>query len=293
LEDTVQTLGTTLLAFALALAACESNDFGGASGKSGKAKDAQGETCDDVITVKVGEQADVKDSPCVGKNPKKFESNDVDTASVGPDGTLVGEKPGKTYIEVVDEDGNRTKVPVNVIGDSSSTGTGTGGDTGDGTGSKPGGDLGEEGAGAGCQVNGDRIKWKWPKEVQDCFDDKKLWDFTRDECTTIPEATSYDCDWDGIDSAIQGIDANFTPDWDKKRLKIISCGEKEKDVAGGPNGGKKKTVVWQYVMLPKEAKNGKCDFSFGAGIAIGCFSATKFSLAPSSDPSDLHACIDD
>lgn len=273
-----------VLVLVSALAGCETSNFGSSSGKPAKSEDGSLNCEDDAVTVKAGESAEAGARSCSLKDAKSTESHDPDIAEIGPDGKVVGKKPGETVIDVVNEDGSKTKVHVTVTDDSSST------DPGEESEEQDPGRLGEEDAKAdGCTIQGDRIKWKWPKKVQDCFDDKKLWDFTREECTTVPEATSFECDWDGINSAVKGIDANFTPDWDKKRLKLISCGEREQ--AAGQ--GKKKTVVWQYVMLPKEAQDGKCSLDFGAGIAIGCFSETKLSLAtPSSDPADLHACMD-
>lgn len=282
--------------FALvAFAACTDAGFQGASGGKGDKKDqdackkSSGETSK---TIEVGEQVPVGEVSSNCSDVKKSESNDTDIATVGPDGTITGVKEGETDIVIVHEDGTETTVHVTVTKGDGQVDSDDGqddGNVGEGDAGADDGGLGEEGEkGGGCRIKGDKIEWDWPKDIQDCFDDKKIWDFTSDKCTKMDEASSYDCDWDGIDGAIKGFDANFTPDWDKKRLKIISCGEKESSVGGG----KKKTVAWQYVMLPKEAKDGKCDISIGAGIAIGCFSDTTLNLQ-SSDPEDLKSCLYD
>jgi hypothetical protein len=294
-----------------ALLACEDTSFNGASGDRGNKGGGQNRASPGdktgKTTIPVGGTEKVQDVPGAGPSGegddariKTIESKDPEIAKVGKDGTITGVTPGETTIEVTYEDGTTATVEVEVVvgsDDGTSTGqddTGTDQDAGDiqgvndsttGTG---GLGTGEDQVGKqGCKINGDRISWDWPKEIQDCFDAKKIWDFTRKICTTMPQSTSYPCSFDGIDAAVQGINANFTPDWDKKRIKLISCGERDKPAAGVTLH----TVAWQYILLPEEAKDGACNFDFGAGIAIGCFETTVFNLQ-SSNPADVQKCLD-
>ena len=221
---------------------------------------------------------------------KSVKSEDPEIATVSSDGTITGKKPGETTVEVVYDDGSTAKIKVTVTppgeGDGTAGNDAPGGSDGDATPASvnDSGDVSKR----GCKIEGDKITWNWPKEIQACFDAKRIWDFTRKICTDMHLATSYECSFAGIDGAVQGISANFTPDWDKGRLKLIACGER--DVTAGL-GRKTHTVAWQYIMLPEKGLNGDCNFSFNAGIAIGCFEATSFSLQ-SSSASDVQRCLD-
>jgi hypothetical protein len=299
------------LGLVAALAACEDASFNGASdGRDSKAGGQNRGSPGDKMgkaTIPVGDTAKVQDIPGAGPSGdgddgkiKTIESKDPEVAKVGKDGTITGIKPGETTIEVTYEDGTTATVEVEVVvgsDDGTSAGQdGTGTDQ-SGGGIQGGSDstTGAGGLGAGegqagkqgCKIAGDRISWSWPKEIQDCFDAKRIWDFTRNTCTAMPQSTSFACTFDGIDAAVEGINANFTPNWDKKRVKLIACGERDKPTAGLILH----TVAWQYILLPEEAKDGACNFDFGAGIAVGCFETTLFNLQ-SSSPADVQKCLD-
>jgi hypothetical protein len=272
--------------------ACSSAGFGGsnkAASPAGPNKPGEPDPDTDgaAVSIPVGDHKDVIDIPGSGSDAdaahgKVTSSTSADPAiaTVGTDGRITGVSPGETIVTIVYEDGTTAEIAVTV------TPADANGDTDQAGGTTPGDDT--DSANGGCRIDGDHIAWKWPKEIQTCFDGGKVWDFTRNACTTVGQAKSFDCTWDGIAAQIQGFDTNFTPDWDKKRLKIISCGERTKTVGNQSH----KTIIWQYVMLPEDAENGACDVPVGGGIAIGCFEATKQLGLPLSDSSDFQKCID-
>lgn len=276
-------------------------------------QDAGKNDADATTVIAVGDTANVQDilgrSPNSGKEQsgtrpgagqdkakiKSIKSRDPEIATVTPEGTITGKKPGTTMIDVLYDDGSTATIQVTVSapgGDENNLPPmnpgGTPGGVAGGDSSSPatffdGGDAGKR----GCKIVGDKITWDWPQDIQACFDAKRIWDFTRKTCTEMPLATSYDCSFAGLDSVIMGISSNFTPDWDKSRIKLITCGERFSNIGGI----KTHTIAWHYILLPETAKDGDCAYSFNAGIAIGCFESAGFSLQGSS-AADLQRCID-
>ncbi len=147
---------TAAFALVLALVACESSHFGSSNGKAGKAKKDQGTSAgcqDGTVTIKVGESTDpAASTKCGLENAKKAESDYTDIAEVGPDGRVVGKKPGETDVTVVYDDGSTSVVHVTVTDDSDPGKTGDEGDD-----KKPEG-LGEtDDTADGCTIQGDKI----------------------------------------------------------------------------------------------------------------------------------------
>ena len=122
---------------------------------------------------------------------------------------------------------------------------------------------------AQCEQQGDGVNLKFPKIVQDCIDQKKIFHFPapgepieKGACTDVETATFTTCNFQAIKDAIAklGMPTTIIDDAQKKGAFLVGCGEKNQS----------KTIVAQWFYTQGDHK--PCEFSpEKTPIVTSCF----------------------
>lgn len=141
--------------------------------------------------------------------------------------------------------------------------------------------------GEGCAA--DDLELSFPPEIEACFKQNRIWDFSRGLCTQISGSCSDNCQYDNLISAINNA-GMATPQKIEQAIdsaKLVTWGTK--------NDGK--TIVAQWVYPPS---GSSCTYDLQKGLPVtGCYRIVGPD-EPKLDKSDpeavkafVNACIDE
>jgi hypothetical protein len=142
-----------------------------------------------------------------------------------------------------------------------------------------GGDLtgGENGPGGGIDAksdagssissvceDGENTKFKWPAEIQSCFDSQGFYHFETKQCYYFETLVSQ-CSWDSVLSKLKenGLSSDFLEKQKNSGSKIVSCSETKND--------KGYFFSVQSISVENLEKVSCEQLKGGAGIFTGCY----------------------
>lgn len=166
-----------------------------------------------------------------------------------------------------------------------------GGQDGDAEGGIDGGeDAGggvDSGGDASCDMSADFIKLRFPKKIQDCIDDGKIYNFDSDKCfEDVTKAKSYDCTRSDIRKTVEDIMSGAV-DFDieivklikEKKAKLVGCGERR-------DGN---TIVFQSWVPPTDSPS--CEFSGRMKIITECYAGKLTSSSGTGEPESTAEAV--
>ena len=127
-----------------------------------------------------------------------------------------------------------------------------------------------------CKEDHQKLDFQYTdRDVQECNDSGKIWDFHKEECSPAGQST-FTCDFDTIIEKVGGLGIKITEKLtrgaagdseDGKVIKLVACGE--------ANNGK--TIIAQWVELPK----GKvCQPNEAEFVTTGCYAQSDAEIDP-------------
>jgi hypothetical protein len=137
-----------------------------------------------------------------------------------------------------------------------------------------------EGIGAThCDLSKDFVKITFPQKIEACNQAGKIWDFARDACSDVANATSFQCTFEGFIEASKklGISDARIAEYQAKGAKLVACGEKTG------------IVLAQWFIPTEEQKATSTCSAVGAHFVTACYSNSLSQAA--NDSEMVAACL--